>query len=304
MATLQERLDNKEVIILDGAMGTELERRGVPMHDQIWSGAAVVSHPEVVRETHEDYIRAGADVIITNTFASSRYMLAAAGLEERVQEMNTRAVTLAKQARDRSARNRQVWIAGSLAIMAPGADKRRRPSVEQIRIDLQEQAEILAKGGVDLLVLEMMRDIDYSIAAVDAAVSTGLPVWVGFSCRRDTNGRILLAPSINADIALEDALKPVMQRGGSLVSIMHTEVPDTGPALQKVVEHWKGPIGAYPNSGYFEMPHWYFVDIIPPEALVAEAQQWIALGVQVIGGCCGIGPEHIRLLKERLPSHI
>ncbi len=302
--TLQERLENKEVIILDGAMGTELERRGVPMHDEAWSGAAVWTHPEVVRATHEDYIRAGADVIITNTFASARPVLAAAGLQDKVRQINTNAVRLAQEARTRVAAARQIWIAGAISLMPPGADTRRRPPVEHMRSHFQEQAEILAAAGVDVIALEMMRDIAYSLVAIDAAVATGLPVWVGFSCQRRDDGTLIMAPALNGETRLDEVLGPVMQRGGSLVTIMHSGVDDTGTALAQVLKQWQGPVGAYPNSGSFVMPHWQFVDIIPPQALVEKAKQWVAMGVQVIGGCCGIGPEHIRLLKQQLPPHI
>lgn len=71
MSTLQEMLEHREVVVLDGATGTELERRGVPMHGVAWSAAALETHPDIVRKVHEDYIRAGADIIITNTFATS-----------------------------------------------------------------------------------------------------------------------------------------------------------------------------------------------------------------------------------------
>src|SRR3712207_2755816 len=103
MSALQQRLDRGEVVILDGAMGTELERRGVPMDTVAWDAAALFTHPDTVREVHEDYIRAGADVIITNTFATARHVLEPAGMGERFRELNTRAVALAKEAREKSA---------------------------------------------------------------------------------------------------------------------------------------------------------------------------------------------------------
>ena len=91
-----------------------------------------------------------------------------------------------------------------------------------------------------------------------------------------------------------------MALGGSLVAVMHTEVQHTVPALEVVQEHWPGPVGVYPHSGGWSMPHWQFEQIISPEDFVAEAQQWVRMGVQLIGGCCGIGPEHIQLLNDRL----
>src|SRR6516164_5598529 len=98
MTTLQQRLDRGDVLVLDGAMGTELQRRGVPMDGIAWSGAALATHPETVLGVHEDYLRAGAEVLITNSFAASRHVLEATGLGERVAELNRRSVALARDA--------------------------------------------------------------------------------------------------------------------------------------------------------------------------------------------------------------
>src|SRR5262245_6488268 len=105
---LQARLDQGQILILDGATGTELQRRGVPMHGFAWSAAALDTHPETVRAVHEDYIRAGADVIITNSFATARHVLEPAGLGDRVRALNQRAVTLAQAAREHAASGRPV----------------------------------------------------------------------------------------------------------------------------------------------------------------------------------------------------
>ena len=89
-----------------------------------------------------------------------------------------------------------------------------------------------------------------------------------------------------------------------MVSVMHTRVEDTTPALEVVRQHWKGPVGSYPHSGEFAMPNWQFVNIISPLGFLAEAQKWVQMGVQVVGGCCGLGPDHIRVLRENLPTHV
>jgi S-methylmethionine-dependent homocysteine/selenocysteine methylase len=301
---LDERLARGDVIVLDGATGTELERRGVPMDGQAWSATANLTHPDVVRGVHEDYIRAGADVVITNTFATARCHLEAAGLGERVAEVNRRAVELAREARDRASGGREVWVAGSMSTMAPGADPARRPPVPRLSEMLREQGDILARAGVDLIVLEMMRDVDYAVGAVDAARATGLPVWVGFSCRRTVDGAVAMFSGIRDELLFADVIAPVMARGGSLLAVMHSEIGDTGPAIEVAKRHWQGPLAAYPESGYFTMPNWQFVDVIPPEDFAAHAAHWLGQGVQVLGGCCGLGPEHIRLLRQRLPARL
>src|SRR5262249_53355614 len=167
-----------------------------------------------------------------------------------------------------------------------------------------EQAEILARAGVDLIVLEMMRDVDYAAGAVGAARATGLPVWVGFSCRRTPDGAVRMFSGVRDDLRFEDAIAPVMARGGSLLAVMHSEVGDIGPAIEVAKRHWSGPLAVYPESGYFTMPSWQFVDVIAPEDLAARALEWLRQGAQVLGGCCGLGPEHIRLLREQLPARL
>ena len=110
----QETLDGGDILLIDGGMGTELERRGVPMDEVAWSGAAVLAHPDTVRETHEDYILAGAKVIITNTFGSSRQMLEPAGYGNEVEAVHRGAVELARQARD-NVGEQAVAVGGSIS---------------------------------------------------------------------------------------------------------------------------------------------------------------------------------------------
>ncbi len=298
MSTLQQRLDGGEVIVLDGAMGTELEKRGVPMDDAAWSAAAVVTHADTVREVHEDYIRAGADLIITNTFPAARHVLEPAGMGEQFRELNIRAVTLAKEARENAA-ERAVFIAGSISTFTARYDYGYEPRAETARANYREQAEVLAESGVDVIALEMMRDVEQTTYAMEAAVAMGLPVWVGFSCKTTDEGTVVLW---DGEHTLVEALEKLHPLGASLVSIMHTLTEDTPAALREVSKCWSGPVGAYPHSGEFIMPNWQFLDVLTPADFATQALGWLEMGVQLIGGCCGIGPEHIRLLKERLPE--
>lgn len=218
MSDLRQRLDRGEVIVLDGAMGTELERRGVPMEDAAWSAAALITHPDTVCEVHEDYIRAGADVIITNTFATARHVLEPAEMGEQFRELNTRAVTLAKQARENAA-DRPVFIAGSISTFTARYDYSYEPRAEKARANYREQAEVLAESGVDVIALEMMRDLEQTTYALEAAVGTRLPIWVGYSCKTTDEGTVVLW---DGDHTLAEALEQIPTMGASLVSIMHT----------------------------------------------------------------------------------
>ena len=299
---LDRRIRAGEVILIDGAMGTELEARGVPMDDTVWCGAAVIDHGDVAQAIHEDYIRAGADVIITNTFATARHVLEPAGHGAAVATVNQKAVELARRARDQTA-DRPIAIAGSIStFIGPIAGPEwREPAT--LAATFREQAGLLVDAGVDLIVLEMMEHLDRARPAVEAAVATGLPVWIGCSCRRAPAGPGL----VSRDQPYDDfgtLLTGLAGLGGALMAIMHSDVDVTQPGLDLLRPHWSGPTGAYPNSGHFVMPNWQFVDIISPDALAAEAIGWIERGAQVIGGCCGIGPAHIRRLKQQLPARL
>ena len=154
---------------------------------------------------------------------------------------------------------------------------------------------------MDVIALEMMRDLEQTTYALEAAVGTRLPIWVGYSCKTTDEGTVVLW---DGDHTLAEALEQIPTTGASLVSIMHTLSEATPGALREVTSRWSGPLGAYPHYGEFVMPNWQFIDTVSPEAFAAEAELWLELGAQLIGGCCGITPEHIRLLKERLPKRL
>ena len=300
----EHRLASGEVILIDGAMGTELQRRGVPMDKVAWSAAAIASHPEVIQQVHEDYIRAGASITIANTFSAARHVLAQAKLGERVVELNRRAIELAKQARDSAADGREVLIAGSMSSFMP-EDAKDRPIMPDVAFaSYREQAEVLAEAGADLIALEMMHDVAFTVYALEAALATGLPVSVGFSCRLADDGETVLLRCDDVDAPFADAVNKVMAVGGTVAGVMHSDLPVMIPALETLRARWSGPLMAYPHSGRFIMPEWQFVNVISPEDYLVEAQKWVAMGVQIIGGCCGIGPEHIKLLAENLPKHL
>jgi S-methylmethionine-dependent homocysteine/selenocysteine methylase len=156
----------------------------------------------------------------------------------------------------------------------------------------------MAAAGADLLMLEMMADVDRTLTVLAAAQSTGLPVWVGFSCRVDEEGGVYLLDGPT----LQEGLEAVTDRNVPLVSIMHTQVEDIHACLDVVEAHWPGYVGVYAHSGHFVDPNWIFAEIISPQDYASAAAAWLERGVQVVGGCCGIGVEHIRLLRSVVRS--
>lgn len=298
---IRERLDRGGIVILDGGTGTELERRGISMDPGAWCGPASLENADLLREIHCDYIAAGADVITANTYASSRLMLEPAGFGDQFEAINRTAIRAAHRAREASGRD-DVLVAGSLSHMCPmvegtaRADLARAASEAQMTKAFGELAGLLRDEGCDLIVLEMMYYPERTRAAFRAATESGLPVWAGFSARRDEDGRILsFAP--DRDIPFEELVRVLDDFDVAAAGVMHTPAHVVGDAMRTVREHFKGPLTAYPDSGYFKMPHWQFEDVIEPGALADFAREWIEDGVQVVGGCCGLSPEHIAALS-------
>ncbi len=294
-----ETLDAGNVLLIDGGMGTELQRRGVPMDKVAWSGAAVLTHPDCVRETHEDYIRAGARVIITNTFGSTRQMLEPAGYGDQVEAVHRGAVKLARQARANVAQQ-AVAVAGSISTEPPGFDRNAFLSPEKELEAYREAAGLLADAGVDLIALEMMVETTHASRAMHAALETKLPVWLGVGCRKTADGKIVSFD--HTDLELATVLDALIPMGPTMVNIMHSEIGAIPEAIELVRQRWSGPIGVYPESGYFTKPNWNFVDVISPADLVTEALGWVAAGVRLLGGCCGTSPDHIMALHAAMPE--
>ena len=295
----KETLDGGDVLIIDGGMGTELQRRGVPMDEVAWSGAAVFTNPDAVRETHEDYIRAGSRVITTNTFGSTRQMLEPAGYGDQVEAVHRDAVKLAMQARD-NAGEESVAIAGSISTEPPSFDRGAFLSPEKELAAYREAAGILTESGVDLIALEMINDTDHAFRAMQAALETQLPVWLGVGCKKREDGKIVSFD--HADLEFATVLDALIPMGPTVVNVMHSEIRAVPEAIKLVRERWSGPIGVYPESGHFTRPHWNFVDVISPDDLVSEALGWVSAGARLLGGCCGTSPEHIEALKAAVPE--
>ncbi|MEM7224925.1 MAG: homocysteine S-methyltransferase family protein [Pseudomonadota bacterium] len=294
------RLNAGELVILDGGTGTELERRGVAMDDEAWCGPAILRDPEALIAVHMDYIAAGAEIITANTYASSRLMLTPAGLAARTEEINRRSVEAALEARRRAGRP-DVLVAGSLSHMVPMAagsawsDLSRAPDSAAMAEAFGELAQVHAAAGCNLILLEMMYEPARMALAAAAAKESGLPVWAGLSARRGAKGEVLCFLQ-DRDRPFEEVAKQTGPGRFDVVGVMHSSADITGPALERIAAHHDGPLMAYPDSGFFEMPHWRFEDIIAPDRLAQFAQDWVGQGARVLGGCCGLGPAHIEAL--------
>lgn len=301
-AQLIARARAGERILIDGATGSESLRRGAPLLDNGWSGGAVLSVPDVVREIHGEYIALGADLIASNTFATGKNVLADAGVAADFEAANRRAVELAIEARVAAgADGEHVVVAGGVSNWSFSGD---RPSLDELRQNTVEQATIMRDAGAELISLEMMVDIPRMTATLDAVTAIGLPVWVGFS----------IGPE--AGHPEDELASPIPLREGDLLAdavnvasaydavdamcIMHTDVRLTRPAIAEVRTHWNGPIGAYAHAAQEIDDDLTFDDVITPAEYAAYEPSWHAAGATMVGGCCGIRPAHMSALATQI----
>jgi S-methylmethionine-dependent homocysteine/selenocysteine methylase len=307
--TIFGRLARGDLVIIDGGTGTQLQAEGVPMDEVAWSARANLEQPDAVRRVHEEYIRAGAEVIIANSYAASRAALEPAGLGGQVADVNRAAVRAALRAREAAATH-PVAVAGSMSSFSlidmdaeaagrphpgPTADDPRFPTLA----DFREQAELLAEGGVDLIALEMISAQGYGRAAVAAAAETGLPVWLGLSPFRLEDGTLVGLPDLGDRESLEDLLSALVDPALAAVTVMHANPEVTLDAIEIIRRHFAGPVGVYAETGGWQPPNWVFDGLTPAEYL-DQAITWADHGARLIGGCCGTGPEHIRVLADGL----
>ena len=294
-----------KTLVIDGATGTELQRRGAPMAREAWCAPATESHPELLRAIHEDYIKAGARVIIANTFASTKEILEPVGLGAKFVQLNKRAVELAVEARANVATQQAVLVAGSITHITPGrGGMRLTPQLSdcaKFEADCIHMAAIHKEAGCDLIIAEMMGDPDYAPCVIRAAQANDLPVWVGFSAKQDANGSLIACA--NGSIPLEDVFAPIVAAGGDVMGIMHSDAELTQAALTSLKKYWPGPLLAYPDSiepravGETDVN---LSHVISEDVFVAHCMNWMKSGVQVLGGCCGLTVSHITALSERL----
>jgi S-methylmethionine-dependent homocysteine/selenocysteine methylase len=296
---IRRKLAAKEMIILDGGTGTDIQRRGAPMSGDTWCADVNGTHLEIVEAVHRDYVAAGADVITANTFATSALSFNHYKRDDDVLRLDALAVSAARAAVEGS----DVVVAGSMSTMRPvnpGTDRSNLDvnwSEGDARKLFRRKLQNLKDYGVDFIMMEMMRDADLSLWACETAMSLGLPVWIGISVERREDGE--LAGFGRSDQRLQDFAPRLCALRPDIVSIMHSSPDDTGPALEMIKSFWNGPLGAYPESGHFSMPDWVFSDL-SPAGLLDYAKLWKDEGVTAIGGCCGIGPDHISTLRKAL----
>lgn len=289
-------------------MNTELARKGYTFNSVEWLRVNI-EDPEGIAEVHRDYARAGAQVHIANTFSTGLHVLEHFGLEHEFSVLNRAAVKVCSLAISEAADHEQ-WIAGSISTFAHDHDRANLPATDKLEANVARQAELLAHAGCDLIALEMLFDIKNTLAMLKGAVTVGLPVSLGFVCKvsagQVVNLKSVTRPGVSdSGPPIHDVLSRIMDQykaGNPLImTVMHSDVPDTGPALSEIRKCWDGATAAYPNTGRYIPPgKWDTENGFGPTQFVEACQHWLSDGLTMVGGCCGVGPDHIAALGHSL----
>lgn len=284
MHALVEQLLSKRPVLLDGAWGTQMQARGLPVGQcgEGWN----LDQPDLVGEVAQAYVDAGSDIILTNTFCGSRIMLESHGLSERTVEINRAGAEISKRAAgDRAKVFGSMGPTGKMLMMGDITED------EMVAV-FTEQAEALAAGGADGLVMETMSDLDELRCAIRAAKSTGLPVAASMVYDSGVdNDRTMMG------VTPEQQAEMVAEAGADIVgSNCGQGIEGFIPIAARMKAACGLPIWMKANAGLPEMVDGKAIYHVTPEAFAAKAADLLAAGADFVGGCCGTSPDFIRAL--------
>ncbi len=268
-----------EVLLADGAWGTEFHRRGLMQGNP--SDEWNLSHPEMVREVTREYLEAGATVILTNTFGASRIRLEQHGLDDRTRAINLAAARIARETVDgRAVVAGDIGPSGRLLALGEATE-------EDLYDAFAEQAGALAEGGVDWIVVESMMDAGEMAAAVRAAVRvTGLPVVASMTYNRSARGfRTMMGDTVERCVALAE------EAGAAIVGAnCGTGIEDYVPLAPELRRLTQRPVWIKANAGVPHLESGRVVFPLGPAEYASYVPALVSAGVDVIGGCCGTNP--------------
>ena len=272
------------VLVCDGAMGTMLYAKGVFINKSF--DALNLNEPGLVENVHREYVRAGADIIETNTFGANRIKLGSFGLADSLGDINRSGAQIARRAVTGT-----VYVAGAIGPLGIRIEPWGKTGTDEARAYFREQAQALVEGGVDLFVLETFRDLNEVGAAIDAVRDVcDLPIVAQMTTEEDGN---------TLDGTPPERFAPELERRGATVIGVNCAV---GPApMLETIERMEAvtrlPLSAQPNAGKPRDVEGRNIYLCSPEYMASYARRFILHNVRVVGGCCGTTPEHIRQLK-------
>ncbi len=282
-------------VLADGAMGTVLYARGIFInrcYDEL-----NLSDPGLILSVHEEYLQAGAEILETNTFGANRFRLARHGLAGKVAEINAAGVRIAREAvnhlRDKQAG--EAWVAGALGPLGVRLEPLGKTGLEEARAAFAEQIRALVGAGVDLLVIETMPALNEAHEALLAAAETApkLPVLVMVTVDDESNCLDGSSPTHAATLLTE--------WGASAIGVNCSTGPSTVlTAIEAMRKATTLPLAAMPNAGMPRAVDGRNIYLCSPEFMASFARKAVAAGAQIVGGCCGTTPNHIRAMRSAM----
>ncbi len=292
MKTFRQVLQGKEPLLFDGAMGTELYKRGIFIN-KCFEEANLAS-PELVRSIHRDYRNAGAEVLTTNSWGAGRYKLARYNLQDRFEDVNRAAVQLA-----RSEAGEACYVAGSVGPLGPRLEPVGAIRPDEARVAFREQIEVLVDAGVDLIILETFGDVIEAVTALKAA--------------RDVSGELSVIASLTIDMEgnplfgmqLEEAMDRIVEAGADVVGLNCSVGPQPMlRAARRMRAHNPSvPLCIEPNAGLPRQIDGRMIYMSTPEYFATYARYYLQEGIRLVGGCCGTTPEHIRAMSASVRQY-
>ena len=297
----------KNLIIGDGAMGTELRRRGVevPSHvESIWSALALKEATSIVEEIHIDYIEAGSDYITTNNYAVTRPILSRDNLDNELESLTIKSIEIAKAALLKTKRE-DVKILGSLPPLETSYRADLILKEEEMNKQYSEIANIL-KDKVDIIICETMASALEAKCALKAALETNMPVWVSWTLHGDVRNTLPSGETVNQAFTELNGLEPDAYLVNCCAANLVT------PSIKALKELTDIPIGGYANAENVALDtensnlkfaaerHWNSAIEINEKAYLEEARLWIKEGASIVGGCCRTNPNYIKELSDNL----
>jgi S-methylmethionine-dependent homocysteine/selenocysteine methylase len=288
--SLAERLRRADPLVLDGATGTELERRGVATRLPLWSADALLRSPALVERIHRDYAEAGAEAITANTFRTQRRTLAKGGLGERAASLTALAVRLAREACQGAAS--RALVLGSDPPLEDCYRPDLVPDPAALASEHAEHCANLAAAGVDAILCETHNNLREACAAARAASETGLPVLVSFVCWQGAT--LLSGEPLSDAVQAVQALRPA--------ALLVNCLPASNVMACLPVLAGAGlPFGAYANLGApDDATGFRRSESLSPTDFAAAAAAWVGAGARLVGGCCGTTPAHIEAIRKRV----
>ena len=284
---IMELVNQGRVLLSDGAMGTELQKRGLKQGE--CPELLNIDRPEIVQSIHQDYYQAGSDIVETNSFGGTRARLEKYNLADKAYLLNKRAAELAREVCPQGR-----FVAGSIGPTGELLEPFGELSVDRAQDYFKEQAEALAEGGVDIFFIETMISLEEMGAAIAAVKkATDLPVAATFTFELSPNGA-----HTNWGVDVPGAVKFLSEAG---VDIIGSNCGEGVDVILQVVREMREltdmPVLAQPNAGLPEIKDHLIVYHETPESMEGKLRALLNLNISILGGCCGTGSAHIRMMR-------